>query len=455
MRDYIVALLIFGSLPLILIKPSIGIIMWWWVSIMNPHRLTWGFMYFLPVAMIIGVATIAAWAMSRENKKVPINGIMVWIGVFLLWTGLSSVFALNHEMALERWFTFFKTIAMIFLTATVMLSRERLRQLIWVVVLSVGFFCIKGGLFVLATAGHFRVWGPPSSAIEDNNALALATLMVIPLMVYLARTATNRWIVRGLYLAAGLSFISVIGSYSRGALLGIIAIATVFWWRSRHKVLIAVAAVMVGVIGLSFVPPQWFERMETIQTYEEDKSAMSRIYVWEKAIKVANQFPILGAGLGMFENRDLHQKFGNQDQLLQNAHSIYFEVLGNHGWVGLMLFLAVGIAGLMTCGKIMRTARNRPELKNEMDLAFWCQLSLIAYAVSGTFLNLAMLDIYYLILTIIAINWQIVRKEAMAPATAPGNEAAGTRPVSFKRSKQPQPGFKGDALPALRRAKSS
>ena len=67
-----------------------------------------------------------------------------------------------------------------------MKDKIRLNCLVWVITVSVGYFGIKGGIFTILTGGNYKVWGPPQSNLEDNNALALAILMVIPLMIYLA-----------------------------------------------------------------------------------------------------------------------------------------------------------------------------------------------------------------------------------------------------------------------------
>src|SRR5690606_4705432 len=132
-----------------------------------------------------------------------------------------------------QWLQYIKIIFMTYVLMSLMNREEYFRYVVWVVVLSIGFFGLKGGIFTLVTGGQFRVWGPPQTNIEDNNALALGLLMIIPLIVYLGQTVERRWLSLGMYVVAGLCLISVVGSYSRGGFVGMAAIAVLLWARSK------------------------------------------------------------------------------------------------------------------------------------------------------------------------------------------------------------------------------
>lgn len=449
MRDYFVALVVFGSLPLILLRPHYGIIMWCWVSYMNPHRMTWSFAYSLPVAMAIGAVTILAWFLSQEdNKKIPWNAVSVLMLILILWTGVTTIFAYDPAVAFKEWSQFAKIILMTFVTIALMHTRERLRALVWVIVLSIGFFSVKGGIFTVLTGGQYLVWGPPDSFIQDNNALALATLMIIPLMFYLASVHQQRWIKWGMYGGAVCSAISVVGSYSRGAFVGLIALAFVMWWRSRYKIVLGVLAFVALSTAVAVAPEQWISRMETIERYEEDASASERLAVWGMAIRVANERPIVGGGLGVFWHQPTFDRLQGDLTRIRNAHSIYFEMLATQGYVGLAIFLALGIAGLMGAGRIRKLTAGKPEFAEEYKLATMLQYSLIAYAVSGTFQNLSMYDLYYHLLAMVVIAQHLVSKATVtdtkvavpSPASSPGQGLVASTgravgQVSFRRLK--------------------
>lgn len=421
MRALLLFLIVIGSLPVILMKPHIGILMWSWISYMNPHRISWGITDNMQLAQIIGITTLAGWLLSREPKRLPMTSVTVLMAAYALWISLTTLFALNPDDAYAKWEQTTKILLMTFVTMSLMLSRERIHALVWVIAVSIGFYGIKGGLFTIVTGGEFRVWGPPDSFIRDNNAIALALVLTVPLMRYLQLT-TGYWYVRwGLWGAISLSLLAILGTYSRGGLLALAAMVATLLIKSRRKFLMLCFVVPVLVFGFHFVPEQWWERMQTIKTYEEDVSAQGRLYAWGFALEVAADRPLVGGGFNVFWSHDIWRKYNPyapEDDLGKGAHSIYFEVLGEHGYIGLVLFLLLGIAGLATGTWVIRRSRDRPDLLWARDLATMTQVALIAYAVAGTFQNLATFDLYYHLLAIMAVTRQVVADRLSAEPTA-------------------------------------
>ena len=160
-------------------RPWIGILVFSWISYMNPHRLSWGFAYNVPFAMIVAVVTIAAYLVSRENKKIPATPVTVFLVLYVVWTSITTAFALNPEEAMPQWIKFLKIQLITFMTLAMMTSRNRIHIFICVIVGSLGFFGVKGGVFALTSGGQYRFWGPPESFIEDNNQLAMALVMTM------------------------------------------------------------------------------------------------------------------------------------------------------------------------------------------------------------------------------------------------------------------------------------
>lgn len=403
MRDLLLTLIIFGSIPVILMRPHVGIIMWVWVSIMNPHRLTWSYAFDMPIAMIIGAATITAFVFSRESKKMAWDPITVILLIYVLWTGVTTIFAIEPDIAFKKWLQFNKSMLMVFLTIIIMRTPERTKALIWITVLSVGFFSIKGGIFTVLTGGKYTVWGPVHSGWGANNSFAVAVLMVAPLMHYLAVTAQNKWVKYGMYASFGLSLVAVVGTYSRGALVALLAMLITYWWKSRRKFAVASLLIIATIFAFPLMPDKWFDRMETIETYEKDASAMGRLAIWGFSLELAAKKPIMGGGFKVFEGRKAYDML-NSSIRKRNVHSIYFEALGEHGVVGLILFLLLGITGLRTATWIERQARGHPELTKEGVLARMLKVSLIAYATGGIFLNIGNLDLYYHMLALILLT---------------------------------------------------
>jgi len=391
MRDILLTVIIFGSLPFILRNAYIGVMVWSWLSYMNPHRLTWNFAYDMPFAQIVAITLLIATLMDKDKRNLPNEPLtIIWI-IFVLWMLITTFFAFYVDLAFEQLLKVYKIQFVTLLTILLINNEKKLDMLIWVIVLSIGFFSVKGGVFTFMTGGNFRVYGPPDSYIEENNAMAVATLMIIPLMVYLYRTATLVWVRYGLAFAIFLSIASAIGSQSRGAFLAITAVGVFFWLKTKQKFLSAIAIVTIAAIGWQFMPLAWHERMDSIWHYEQDLSAMGRINAWGYAINVANSH-VTGAGFRSW-SADSFFIYAPDPSMYHAAHSIYFSVLADHGWIGLVMFLMILLLTWRMLSKIVQHTKNNEELYSKNLLARMIKVSLVAYMAGGAFLSLSYFDL--------------------------------------------------------------
>jgi probable O-glycosylation ligase (exosortase A-associated) len=414
MRSILVTVLIFGSLPLIIVKPHLGVLVWSWIGYMNPHRLTWGFAFDFSFAMVVGLVTIAAWLFSREPKTLPWHPLVLLLAAFAAWVSFTTLFAAYPDHAQEKWDRTIKILLFNgFVTVGLITTRQRLDALIWVIVLSLGFFALKGAVFTLLTGGNFRLFGPPASFLADNAGFGLALLMVVPLVRYLQMTATTRWMRLSLLLSIPCFLVAVLATYSRGAVVGLVVTMVALALKSPHRMRLALVAGLVLAGAVQFMPEHWHARVASIANYGEDASAQGRFQSWRYGLEVVRDSPVVGGGFEVFRGNKVASSVG-----YRSAHSIYFETLAEHGYVGLTLFLALGIGTYMTAGSIMRRARDHPELAWAANLAAMSQVSIAAYAIAGLFLNLATFDLYYHLIAIVVIASSLVRKAAASEMSA-------------------------------------
>ena len=410
MRDTLITAFVFGSLPFILKRPYIGVLMWVWISVMNPHRLAWGFAYSLPFAEIIALTTMFGMLVTRDEKHFPVVPATVSLFLFMLWMNVTSLFALYPDEIYFNWSTIMKVILMTFVTIIVLHNKQHIRLLIWALVISLGFYGVKGGIFTLHGGGDNTVWGPEGSFIEDNNALALALIMTIPLMRYLQLTEPSRWIRWGLTGAMLLCGFSAVGSYSRGALIAIAASAIFLWLKSPRKLPLGIVMVVILPLLITFMPAKWADRMHTIDTYQQDASAMGRINAWQMAWNLALDRPLVGGGFNIYQ-QSTFAKYAPNPLDVHAAHSIYFQALGEHGFVGLALFLSLGFFTWRNGSWIIAKSRGRPDLTWASDLAKMLHVSQVAYATGGAFLSLDYFDLPYYILAAMLLTKLFVEKE--------------------------------------------
>jgi probable O-glycosylation ligase (exosortase A-associated) len=431
MRDVLTLLLVFSAVPLIFLRPYVGILAWCWISYMSPHRLSWGFAYEFPVATVVGVATLLAWAMSKDPKKLQFDAMSGLLLAFVAWMTFANFFAMVPDLAFQKWTQCFKIILMTFVTMALMQSRERLHAMIWVIVLSLGFYGAKGGLFTALGGGTSLVWGPPGTFIADNNALAMALIMVLPLMRYLQIQSESKLIRIGFYGLMILTAFSIIGSQSRGALLGGIAMAAFLVMKSRQRLMISLFVVGFITVGVFFVPQTWIDRMKTIETYQQDSSALSRLEVWGFALKLVNDRPLVGGGFRVSYDDDIYLKYvpDARKGRGRNYHSVYFEILGELGYPGLLIYLSVLLAAWRSGSRVISLTRKRPELHWAGDLARMIQVSLVGFGISGAFQNLAFFDFYFHLIAILFLARQIVMAELAKEGAVAGVLAAGPQPA--------------------------
>jgi probable O-glycosylation ligase (exosortase A-associated) len=337
----------------------------------------------------------------------------------IIWMNVTTVFALNPADAWPMWERVMKILIMVFAAGCILHSKRHVQSLIWVLALSVGFYSVKGGLFTLSSGGQFRVWGPPGSFIEENNALALATVMTIPLLRYLHLQAKSHWLRWSLLAAMLLSGFSAFGSHSRGALLAVFAMLAFLWLKGDRKLMTGALLAVFVPFAIGFMPAAWEDRMRTIENYSEDASARGRINSWLTAINVVKNRPGLGGGFE-FYSPDTFARYAPDPTRVRSAHSIYFQVLGEHAYVGLLLFLLLWFFVWRDASWIIRSVERRPNLRWASNLANMVQVSLVGYFVGGAFLNLAYYDVPYYLLVAVIVTRLIVAKEINEPTPQAG-----------------------------------
>lgn len=424
LRDLLLALLLIGGLPLSFKRPFIGVLIFAWLGMMNPHRYTWGFAYYFPWSKLYAAVILLGVLAARD---IPWRDSFrrYWLIVLIIcWAALTTVFALEPDRAFVKYQDVFKIQLMCLITLALLHDRQRVVALMAVVILSIAFYGTKGGVFTIVHGGIYTVYGPEQSAIRDNNHLAAALVMLLPLLYWLSTIAKRWWLKLAVLGSMTLCAISVFGSHSRGAFLAVAAMAGFFVWKSDRR-LLAIPLVIAGIVAaLAVMPDKYWERIETIETYQEDASAMGRINTWITAYRIAND-RLTGGGYEYYNLRNF-ARYAPNPQAVHSAHSIYFQTLGEHGWPGLALFLAFWFSVWFQCGRTRKSLPPGPENDSMRLLLRMIQVSLVGYAVGGAFVNIANWDLpYYLAIVVFALN----RIASSAPAAALSAVTAPTVPV--------------------------
>ena len=430
MRDIVLTLIFFSFLYFVFARPYVGIYIWTWLSLMNPHRLTYGFAFSFPFAQITVIVILISMIASKEPKRIPWTRETVLLLVFTLWMLLTTFFSFFPDPAWEQWGKVWKIILMIYITLMLINTRQKLDWLVWVIVLSLGLYGVKGGIFTILTGGAYRVQGPLATFISGNNELGLALIMIIPLMRYLQLQTENFWLRIGLTVSMLLTGIAAIGSQSRGALVGMVAMGIFLAMKSRNKFFTLLPIlVIVGAVTV-IMPQEWRDRMSTITAGEQDSSVQGRFVAWKMAVNLAKD-RITGGGFETFHPSIYYMYSDSADKVSStDAHSIYFEIIAEQGFIGFALFMLLAWFTWNTGNRIRRLARKSRETRWSFDLASMLQVSLVGYASAGAFLGLAYFDLYYDLIAMMVICRVLLLEQIAGREGVAGTQEAGVTVAS-------------------------
>lgn len=402
MRDLILLSFTALCLATALRHPFAGLLTWAWFTLLTPHQAAYG-VYGLPLNVVIAGVTMGAYVLSGEIAKFRFDPITSLIILFAGWLTIAQAFSLDPVNSAPYYDRYIKTLLFIVLCAQMAGGKLRFNALVWTVVASIGFLAAKGALFTFVTLGQYHVQGLPNTVLEDNNHFGIAVAAMLPLILYLRAEAARPVVRQGLLILFGLSIVAIIGTQSRGAFLALIAFSGYFWIRAKHKFAILGGLALIMVPTIAFMPGKWTERMSTIGEATQDASFMGRVDAWVINTKLAVEHPLTGAGLRNSYQKEIAQSVDiERAERAKAAHSIYFEVLGGSGFVGLAIYLSLFATAFFSAWRIYLSRANDSIAPWKWRFAYYAQMSILVFAVGGASVSLEMWDGYLIVIALVA-----------------------------------------------------
>lgn len=432
MRD----LVLLGLLPLMLYamvqRPFIAVGMWLWTALFFPNAWVYGIAGALRYNLLFAAVAIVGYLAWKEKPRIQLTALGVFVLLFFLWTiGSTATTIGNPLISWDIWNRFSKVVALFVFVVLVVKDKLHLDFVLWCVVLSVGFYADLEGLKFLASGGGHNIVGLPGHVLGDRNELSLAFVMTMPICYYLWTEygKQSRFLNLALLGTIAMLVIGVIGTQSRGGFIALLVLGGYMYMKSDRKILLTVLIALLCV-GISFiVSDDWAARIDTIKTADEDNSFMTRVVAWKLSFIMAMEHPFFGGGFKSLEYfpvwSELSKEFFSYPWFYTGAalpsttygraaHSIYFQVLGDHGFVGLALYLA-GLAGaFLKAGSVARRAKRAGAPDWLPTAATMIQLSIFAFAVGGAALSLAYFDLLFAL-----FGLTVVMETRMLPAAVP------------------------------------
>ena len=384
MRDIVVLIFITGCIIAALKKPWLGVLSLAIFSYLNPHAYAWGAVRSLPLYYILFLVVAFRTFTAKDIQPLPKDWRIPVFVLLWLYFALTSSQAYLTDVAWQRYWFITKIYLPFIFTLVLINTREKLYYLIVTIAGSIGIVAVKGGIFAILSGFAHRVYGPPNTQFEENNAFAVAMLINIPLILIWQKETLNPWLKKGLLLTIPIIYAASLSSWSRGALLTMVALTLMLIWNSKRKYLVIPLVFSSAFFVKDYLPKEWFGRMNTIETYQQDGSAMGRVRVWTDGWNHTLEHPFTGAGFDgwmVITERDWH--------------SSYVEMFSEHGFIAFALWLSLILGSVISLTTLPKKTRQVEGMEWVTNFCFMLRASLICYMVGTAFLGLSYWDLLY------------------------------------------------------------
>ncbi len=450
MRDLLVTLLVFGSLPAAFRNPFYGLLVFSWLAYMRPQDLCWGFARTMRFSYIVGIVMVVGFLANERTRPFFRKDFRTYtMLVLVVLVGLSMVFGFRQDAFVwQRYLEFDKIILIALITTGLTDSRRRLEILTWTIALSLGFFGFKDGIMGILRGGAPILQGP-GGMMEDNNDFALALTMGIPLLFYLGTLQERKWLRLGLYSTVVLTVITILLTHSRGGFLAVTAVLLTIAWRSRHRWKALSLGALVVPLFLLLAPRHVLERIASIERYKQDSSAIGRLQAWKAALRMVLIHPVLGVGMRSFqeaweESPQVWGEAGPPPQGGRVAHNSYLQIWAESGTPAFLCFLALILSSFLALRRIRTRAFQVRAPPWAADYARMFEASFVGFVVGATFLNRAHFDLFYQMVGMVTVLEYLALKKAPSPEEV---EEKGLRPEGAGSGKDVLPAWPAPPVP--------
>lgn len=420
MRD----LILLSVLPVLLYamfkRPFIALGMWPWTALFFPNGWVYGVASNIRYNLLFAGVTLLTYLINKHKPKVHLTSLGLLVLLFFIWTTVSSVLAIgNTEVTWEYWNRFWKVIALFMFVVFIVEKKLHVDVVLWSVVLSVGFYGNLEALKFLASGGSHAIAGMTGHVLGDRNELAVAFVMTLPICAYLLGEygARSRLLKLALLGTMVMLVFAVIGTQSRGGFISLLAVAAYLFMKSDRKILLGFIAAVVVVAATQVVSSEWSARIDTIETATEDDSFMGRVVAWKLSFILATENPFFGGGFKALENYSIWTRLSKEFysyswfytgdavpvEFARAAHSVYFQVLGDHGFGGLFIYLGILILAFLKAGRVSRAARRHLGKHWTATAASMIQLSIFAFSLGGAALSFAYFDLIFMLFALVIV----------------------------------------------------
>jgi putative inorganic carbon (hco3(-)) transporter len=452
MRDLVFVGYLAAIMLLAFKRPFLFTLIYAYIDIVSPQRLSYFLLNSIPLSLVMFVLALLGFLVSDDKKNVRIAPRWVLLIILLAYCGYTTTVAAEPVAALEKWSWVWKALVFAAFLPLTLHTKLRIEALVLTMVLCASALIVTGGIKTAAGGGGY---GSLVILIDDNSGLfegsiiSCVAITIIPLILWLARHGSifkPDWRVR-LY-AAALIFACLlipVGTQARTGIVCIAVLGILLLRFARYRMLYLGAVAIIGLAAIPFLPSSFTQRADTIKDYKADESASTRIAVWAWTWEYVKAHP-MGGGFEVYRQNRIryditHKENAGEPQPVDAPavkevvdqgrafHSSYFEMLGEQGFPGLIIWLIIHLSGVWRMEVIQRLyrKRNRPDESWVAPLATALQNAQIIYLVGSLFVGIAF-QAYFFMLTALQIGLDTYLSRR--------RKEAAWRPIKSQRARQ-------------------
>ncbi len=454
MLNLVLTLFIAGMLLLGLRHPFVWVLVYVYIDNLNPQKISWGFLADVPVSLITFILAFGGWLLLDDKKGTRFSVRQLIMLLLLFYCGYTTMGADYPEASLEKWAWVWKALLFAIFLPLTLRTPLRIEATALYMVLSAGAIVISAGMKTVFSGGGG--YGNLQSFINDNNGLyegstmSMVAIAIIPLILWLSRHGTifpPDWRVKIFAWALCLACMLVpVGTQTRTGLICIGLLGGLMLRHMKRRFLYLGLAVALGISAYPFLPQAYRDRMSTIGNHTADQSASTRVAVWEWTWDYVKDKP-MGGGFNAYLGNKLDMELIKEvthngtttitkEKVFDKSrayHSAYFEMLGEQGWPGLIMWLLLQGLGLLQLELLWRRMKrsDHPDAERRAELAIALQQGHVVYLFGALFVGIAFQPFVFMLIGLqIALVQQCARDQEKVIKVADRRLAHRLKPLT-------------------------
>ena len=405
-----------------------------------------------PFIVLVIFAILVRWrsyVVRPEGWQTP----LLLVGAYTL-AGASSLLYASDPIRAQNEIISYLKYPIVMIIVTIVLQRgEQLRRMVWTLLLvgiflgtissyqyltgtfdnNYGGFAVKPFVNITEEGdAESRVTGP----IGDPNFYAQTMVVIVPLALAQLLNERSRLLKLLAFWSLAACIMTVLGTLSRGAFLGLGVVCAMRLLRPPFKpsmlVPIVAAAIIVLIPLAPLIPERYTNRLGTMTEFisgpsedgQQDHSLRGRSSEMLAAVMMFSDNPILGVGLGNYNSQYLkYSRILGMDSRREerSAHSLYLEIAAERGLVGLTIFGALIFVMFRTMLQARRTlyAIGLPAYGAMVDAL---TIGMTSYMTTSLFLHDAYPRYFWLLIGIAFATNQVAQNELAAQQSGADNK---------------------------------